>query len=112
MSLTALMELLQAHRQVPDELVPPAGHDTEGPHVGESHGPILLRDARGRRRLADRLESTRSGLAEAAAKHSEAAREAAFAGRPPGEPRPGLIAFEETRLWVEEDLWVSSPFQS
>lgn len=43
---------------------------------------------------------------------NEAAREAAFAGRPPGEPRPGLIAFEETRLWVEEDLWVSSPFQS
>lgn len=34
---------------------------------------------------------------------SEAAREQAFAAIQPVEPWPGILRFEETRLWVEED---------
>ena len=35
---------------------------------------------------------------------SEAAREKAFAIIAPLEPWPGILSFEETKLWVEDDL--------
>lgn len=35
---------------------------------------------------------------------SEAHRDLAFANRPPAEPSPGVLHFEQTKLWVEEDL--------
>jgi heme-degrading monooxygenase HmoA len=35
---------------------------------------------------------------------SEEARAAAFAALGPLEPWPGIVSFEETKLWVEEDL--------
>lgn len=38
---------------------------------------------------------------------SEAARARAFAAMQPVEPWPGIISFEETRLWVEEDYLLS-----
>lgn len=34
---------------------------------------------------------------------SEAARAEAFAAAPPSEPWPGILAFAETKLWIEED---------
>ena len=37
---------------------------------------------------------------------SEAARSAAFAASKPAEPWPGILAFDETKLWVEDDLLV------
>ena len=43
---------------------------------------------------------------------SEAAREAAFAAGSLDEPWPPVERFEETRLEIEDDLWVSSPFAS
>ena len=42
---------------------------------------------------------------------SEAARTAAFAARGVREPLPGVLEFEEIRLEVEDDLWLSSPFR-
>jgi len=42
---------------------------------------------------------------------SEAARAAAFAARGMREPLPGVIEFEESRLQVEDDLWLSSPLR-
>ena len=41
---------------------------------------------------------------------SEEARDAAFAGRGPVDPWPGILSFEETKLWVEDDLWKHSSF--
>jgi hypothetical protein len=35
---------------------------------------------------------------------SEEAREQAFAALAPFEPWPGVLSFEEAKLWVEEDL--------
>ena len=42
---------------------------------------------------------------------SEEARAAAFAGQPPPEPHPGILSFEEEKLWVEDDLWTISAFR-
>jgi hypothetical protein len=44
--------------------------------------------------------------------HSAADRERAFAARGPGEPWPGILSFEETKLEVLDDLWLSSAFKT
>ncbi len=41
---------------------------------------------------------------------SEAAREAAFSAGSLDEPWPPVAKFEERKLRIEDDLWVSSPF--
>ena len=43
---------------------------------------------------------------------SEAARAAAFARNSLDEAWPPILAFEERRLRVEDDLWLSSPLRS
>jgi hypothetical protein len=43
---------------------------------------------------------------------SEAVRAAAFAGNSLNAPWPPVERLEETRLEVEDDLWMSSPFRS
>jgi heme-degrading monooxygenase HmoA len=42
---------------------------------------------------------------------SEQAREQAFAAMTPLPPQAGVVAFEESRLEVEDDLWAVSPFE-
>jgi hypothetical protein len=42
---------------------------------------------------------------------NEQARSDAFSMLPQSEPLPGVKRLEEERLWVEEDLWVNSPFK-